>query len=470
MKNWKLLLLAAVISAGAACSDEEKDAPPPVVLEKPVITLGEIGETTAVFTWNGVDHASGYEYRLYFGELIAAQEQCGADVTSAAVERLQSGTTYEIRLCALGEGRYSSSEFATATFKTADPKPTHVVFKDPVLSRLVKAVEPAVDADGDGKISFAEAEAVTEFDFGFDDESSVVEEDVVTDLSGIEYFTRLKRLGFKFHRISDAVPVEGLKELEYLNLGENPVANLDLTNLGKLTDLRLYGTNISALDLEKIPLLVELYLQRTAVTALDLSPLKALENAYLSKSQLRELKAVGMENLMRLDAVENRLSKIEIHDCASLGQLHLNGNLLTKIEGMVNLPKLMIVNLYGNRLASLDVTGLPMLLQLFVFDNALPALDLSQNPRLMQLFVSNNPLRTLDLSANESVEVVEAESMTELEEINLKNGGYFDKWNAEYSIVYGNTALKKIITDPGDEYDFVKKLFESRPEVSVVTE
>lgn len=68
------------------------------------------------------------------------------------------------------------------------------------------------------------------------------------------------------------------------------------------------------------------------------------------------------------------------------------------------------------------------------------------------------------------VESIEAENMSQLEELNLKNGGYFDKWNAEYSIVVGNAALRKVITDPGDEFTFVQELFSDRPEVSVVTE
>lgn len=470
MKKWNLLLLAFLAIFAGACTDDEKKTADPVALEKPVLTLGEVGETSIAFTWNAVDHASGYEYRLSANGAVVAEKTTEAGITSATVEGLQGATDYEIRLRALGEGDYLTSEYAVANFTTTAPAPTHVVFADAVLERLVKAVEPAIDGDGDGRISFAEAEAVTELDFGFEDETSVVEADVVTSLSGIESFTSLKRLGFKYHRIADASPVEELKELEYLNLGENPIARLDLTNLGKLTDLRLYGTDITELDLEKSPLLVELYLQRSSVTTLDLSPLRALENAYLSKGKLETLKAVGMENLTRLDAVENRLTQLEVSDCPKLGQLHLNGNLLEGITGLKNMPGLYLLNLYGNKLQSLDVTGLPLLMQFFVYDNALPNLDLSQNLRLMKIFVSNNPLRTLDLSANEMVESIEAENMSQLEELNLKNGGYFDKWNAEYSIVVGNAALRKVITDPGDEFTFVQELFSDRPEVSVVTE
>lgn len=470
MKKWKFLLLAAGAFAIVACSDEKTPEADPVAVDKPVIVLGEVGQTAVAFTWEAVEHATGYETRILSGGSVVAEKQLGAAETSASFGELQSATAYEIRLRALAERNYLSSEFATATFTTLAAEATHVVFADAVLERLVMGVTPAVDADMDGKISFEEAAAVTELDFGFDDETSVVEADVVTSLSGIEYFTGLKRLGFKYHRIADAAPVEGLRELEYLNLGENPVAKLDLTNLGKLTDLRLYGTQIGQLDLEKTPRLVELYLQRTAVTSLDLSPLKLLENAYLSKAQLKELRAVGLKELLRLDAVENQLVKVEISECPQLGQLHLNSNQLEGITGLKTMTGLYLLNLYGNQLKSLDLSGMPILLRLFVYDNSLPALDLTRNTRLMHLYVSNNPIRKLDLSANESVEVIEAENMSQLEELNLKNGGYFDKWNAEYAFVTGNTALRKVITDPGDEFEFVKNLFAGRPEVSVVTQ
>lgn len=470
MKKWKFLLLAAGAFAIGACSDEKASETDPVAVDKPVIVLGEVGPTTVAFTWDAVEHATGYEARILSGSSVVAQKQYGATETSASFAELQSATAYEIRLRALAEGNFLPSEFATATFTTLEPEATHVIFADPVLERLVMGVTPAVDADEDGKISFAEAAAVTELDFGFDDETSVVEADVVTSLSGIESFTGLKRLGFKFHRITDAAPVEGLQELEYLNLGENPITKLNLANLGKLTDLRLYGTKIEQLDLEKTPLLVELYLQRTAVTSLDLSPLGVLENAYLSKAQLEELRAVGMKELVRLDAVENKLARVEISECPKLGQLHLNTNQLQGITGLENMTGLYLLNLYGNQLTSLDVSGLPVLMRLYVYDNSLPALDLKQNTRLQQLFVSNNPMQTLDLSANEEVEVIEAENMSQLKELNLKNGGYFDAWNAEYAIVTGNTALRKVITDPGDEFEFVKKLFAASPDVSVVTE
>lgn len=53
--------------------------------------------------------------------------------------------------------------------------------------------------------------------------------------------------------------------------------------------------------------------------------------------------------------------------------------------------------------------------------------------------------------------------------LNIKNE-FYDEWESECLIVDGNTALEKVITDPGAEFEHVKKLFANNPKVQVVTE
>lgn len=126
MKKWNLLLLAFLAIFAGACTDDEKKTADPVALEKPVLTLGEVGETSIAFTWNAVDHASGYEYRLSANGAVVAEKTTEAGITSATVEGLQGATDYEIRLRALGGGDYLTSEYAVANFTTTAPAPTHV--------------------------------------------------------------------------------------------------------------------------------------------------------------------------------------------------------------------------------------------------------------------------------------------------------------------------------------------------------
>lgn len=479
MGKSRILFSAIALLGFVACSDSDPviPAPPeppvvePVALARPQVKVDETTENTVSFSWTLVEHAASYEYIIRKGTVDVAHKTAAADATGSQAGELEAATSYELSLRAVAaenQEEFTDSEWSTVAFSTAEaPQPTHVIFADKVLESYILKMEPAVDADGDGIVSFEEAAAVTAIDLAFEAPEDATPENTVSDLSGLEHFTSLAELNLKYHRVTDASPIEGLSSLTFLNLGENPLASLDLANLSSLTDLRLYGTKIAELDLTATPLLKALYLQRTSVTKLDLSVLPDLEEAYINDATLTELKAVHLDKLTRLDAVKNRIGKAEIADCALLSQLHLNGNRLT---GMTfrNLPKLMILNLYDNALTSLDVKELPFLLQLFVFDNQLTELDLSGNAAIRQVYATNNPIREMDFSANENLEIVELQDMSELEVINLKNDAY-DEY-AEYYIVEGNMALKKVVVDPGAEFDHVSRLFKDNPAVSVVTQ
>ena len=381
------------------------------------------------------------------------------------VTGLSTASTYTVSVKALGTGSFTDSEYATITVTTLD---NTIHFADKVLERrLLEMTEPKIDADGDGKITFEEAAAVKELQLGFDvkPESTV---DCVTDITGLEYFTSLETLSLKFNKVSDIKPIEGISTLKVLILGENPISSINLDKLGELTDLRLYGTNISDIDLTKTPKLESLYLQRTNVSKVDLTPLQSLDQALLNKcSSLTELKASNLPSLTRIDAVECNLKSFEISDCPSLRELHLNSNKLTSIK-MTNLAMLMRLNVYDNQITSIDVSNLPLLMWLFVYDNQLTSIDLSANVPLIEFRASNNPLTEVNLSTNKNLVSLELESMSKMKTLNIKND-FYDEYS-EYLIIDGNTALEKVITDPGKEFEHVKKLFANNPKVQVVTE
>lgn len=386
----------------------------------------------------------------------------------ASVDVPKGSEIYILKVRALGYGRLyrlgvEQEHRADARAKTLEHRVRGC------CTRKISSVDaaPRSISDGDGEISFEEAAAVTEIDAGYEYAEDATADNTFSNLSGLEYFTSLERLNLKYHRVSDATPIEGLASLTSLNLGENQITKLDLSKLANLTDLRLYGTGVSTLDLSKTPLLKSLYLQRTALTEIDLSPLTDLEEAYINEAKLTKLRAVGLKGLTRLDAVKNALTTVEIGNCDELSQLHLDNNRLTAIE-LKGLPKLMILNLYANSLTALDTSNLPFLMQLSVFENQIASVDFSANPALRNVYLTQNPLTKIDLSANENIMLLEAVNMSNLEEINLKNG-YCDDW-AEYYIVEGNPALKKVIVDPGYEFELVTTLFKNRPDVSIVTE
>lgn len=459
MKTKLFLALAAFAAITiSGCSKSE-------TLQTPEIKVTNLSTTSFSFTWTAIPDATGYTYEVKAANQSTVTDGNREKPENVEVTGLSTASTYTVSVKALGTGSFTDSEYATITVTTLD---NTIQFADKVLERrLLEMTEPKIDADGDGKITFEEAAAVKELQLGFDlkPESTV---DCVTDITGLEYFTSLETLSLKYNNVSDIKPIEGISTLKVLILGENPISSINLDKLGELTDLRLYGTNISDIDLTKTPKLESLYLQRTNVSKVDLTPLQSLDQALLNKcSSLTEIKASNLPSITRIDAVECNLKSFEISDCPSLRELHLNSNKLTSIK-MTNLAMLMRLNVYDNQITSIDVSNLPLLMWLFVYDNQLTSIDLSANVPLREFRASNNPLTEVNLSTNENIVSLELESMSKMKTLNIKNG-FYDEWN-EYLIVDGNTALEKVITDPGAEFELVKKLFANNPKVQVVTE
>lgn len=459
MKTKLFLALAAFAAITiSGCSKSE-------TLQTPEIKVTNLSTTSFSFTWTAIPDATGYTYEVKAANQSKVTDGNKEKPENVEVTGLSTASTYTVSVKALGTGSFTDSEYATITVTTLD---NTIHFADKVLERrLLAMTEPKIDADGDGKITFEEAAAVKELQLGFDlkPESTV---DCVTDITGLEYFTSLETLSLKFNSVSDIKPIEGISTLKVLILGENPISSINLDKLGELTDLRLYGTNISDIDLTKTPKLESLYLQRTNVSKVDLTPLQSLDQALLNKcSSLTEIKASNLPSITRIDAVECNLKSFEISDCPSLRELHLNSNKLTSIK-MTNLAMLMRLNVYDNQLTSIDVSNLPFLMWLFVYDNQLTSIDLSANVPLREFRASNNPLTEVNLSTNENLVSLELESMSKMKTLNIKND-FYDEYS-EYLIVDGNTALEKVITDPGKEFEHVKKLFANNPKVQVATE
>lgn len=459
MKTKLFLALAAFAAITiSGCSKSE-------TLQTPEIKVNNLSTTSFSFTWTAIPDATGYTYEVKASNQSKVTDGNREKPENVEVTGLSTASTYTVSVKALGTGSFTDSEYATITVTTLD---NTIHFADKVLERrLLAMTEPKIDADGDGNITFEEAAAVKELQLGFDlkPESTV---DCVTDITGLEYFTSLETLSLKFNSVSDIKPIEGISTLKVLILGENPISSINLDKLGELTDLRLYGTNISDIDLTKTPKLESLYLQRTNVSKVDLTPLQSLDQALLNKcSSLTEIKASNLPSITRIDAVECNLKSFEISDCPSLRELHLNSNKLTSIK-MTNLAMLMRLNVYDNQLTSIDVSNLPLLMWLFVFDNQLTSIDLSANVPLREFRASNNPITEVNLSTNENIVSLELENMSKMKTLNIKND-FYDEYS-EYLIVDGNTALEKVITDPGKEFEHVKKLFANNPKVQVVTE
>ena len=71
---------------------------------------------SVTFTWEAVDGASGYVYRIGEGE----EKTVGSDVTSVTESNLEAGVTYTFTMHATGEGNIEDSDAAMLSFSIVD--------------------------------------------------------------------------------------------------------------------------------------------------------------------------------------------------------------------------------------------------------------------------------------------------------------------------------------------------------------
>lgn len=206
-----------------------------------------------------------------------------------------------------------------STMNAIDPFDGIVKFDDPKFKSFCLA---KFNTNGDDNISYEEAAVVTEM---------YCQEEELTSLEGIQYFTALKKL--------------------YCD--KNKLTSLDLSKNTELEFLSCYGNNL---------------------TMLNVSGCRALESLECYQNQLNVLDVSQNKALKTLDCKYN-------NNNGGIDALDVSGN-----------PVLEVLNVSGNKnLTVLDVSKNVLLKKLDCAGNNLTTLDVSQNPALVRLWATSNP-------------------------------------------------------------------------------
>jgi len=131
----------------------------------------------------------------------------------------------------------------------------------------------------------------------------------------------------------------------------------------------------------------------------DVYPLQSFEISLRDCDLVGRLDLSGCEDLVFVDVYRNRISSVDVADTPSLRILGLQGNQIEHLDAR-GMPVCQGIDAGNNRLVGIDVSGNPELVELYVNDNELAALDTSCNPKLRYLRCQNNRLRELDVRAN----------------------------------------------------------------------
>ena len=131
----------------------------------------------------------------------------------------------------------------------------------------------------------------------------------------------------------------------------------------------------------------------------DVYPLQSFEIYLRGCDLVGHLDLSGCADVVFVDVYRNRISSVDVAGMPSLRILGLQGNDIAALDP-TELPACQGIDIGMNRLGSIDVSRNPELVELYVNDNRLTSLDTSHNAKLKYLRLQNNGIEQLDVTAN----------------------------------------------------------------------
>lgn len=181
---------------------------------------------------------------------------------------------------------------------------------------FIAYVELRCDKDGDGTLSQAELDGVTELYVAYAN---------IKDLTGIELFPNLDKLDCKNNNLT-RLDVSKNTKLTKLDCEFNQLTGLDLSKNTALTELNCQVNQLTSLDLSKNTALTKLDCALNPLTSLDVSNNTALTYLDCNYNQLTSLDLSQNTALTKLGCHDNQLTSLDLSKNTALDTLDCSGN------------------------------------------------------------------------------------------------------------------------------------------------
>lgn len=267
------------------------------------------------------------------------------------------------------------------------------------------------DTNDDGEIDVSEAEAVTFL--------HVAEQNIVS-LEGVEYFVNI----------------------EFLEISNNAISELDISALSVLDYFRCRHNQLVSLDLSQNHALTKLVAGHNQLTSLDLSNNPAMEVLECYFNSISQIDVTQCPQLIQLRGQDNQFSQIDLSQNTSLEILTLNDNQLDQID-LSNNSVLGFLFLSNNNLSELNLSNNPLIWRLQIGGNNLSTIDVTHLENLSWFLCPNNQIYALDMSQNGELNIFNC-SGNNLHYLNLKN---WNNANMEWMDATNNPSLFCMIVD-----------------------
>lgn len=217
----------------------------------------------------------------------------------------------------------------------------------------------------------------------------------IADVTGLQDFTSLDYLDLRENSIKN-IDVSKNTNLTYLSLYKNQLTSLDVSKLSKLDFLILGYNQVNYLDVTSNGLLRFLDCGWNPLSSLDLSKNTILESLYCNSANLTTVDVSNNPNLITLNCSTNKISNLNLTQNSKLRNLICNNNLLTELNIDINL-ELDFLQCSNNQLAVLGLSKNSKLTRIYCSQNNLTILDVSSCPLLTNFDCFNNKLASLNL-------------------------------------------------------------------------
>ena len=282
-----------------------------------------------------------------------------------------------------------------------------------------KIVLSKFDTDGDGKISAAEAEAVTELDFS---ECGLVD----GDLAGLEVFPVKKLLlnGNEFTTFD----IFAWPKIEWLNLNDNRLTSLSIGS--KTADLK-QDLHLEAAN-NQIATFTSPYYSKANVNYLDLS------NNKLSGSSLT---VYGWSNLKYVNFADNQLSSVYFGSLYALEEINISNNKFTS-AAYTSFTKLKKVDISHNNISSYSFGASQYdLEEVNLGYNKITSIDITNIAKAQ----ANFKLKKIDVTGNEGFNLVIVGGGNNMPEgLEIIGGGDYNVLNAATPSGYNYNSTNNI--------------------------
>lgn len=219
-------------------------------------------------------------------------------------------------------------------------------------------------------------------------------------------------------KVTNLSGLDKLTGLTQLNLSNNLISSINVSNNTSLTNLDVEGNNISSIDVAHNTALQKLNVTSNQLTALNISANEALTVLTAAQNSLSE-QGISFSNnaaLVYLDISNNQFNSVDLASNTLLESLDVSYNKLSAIN-LANNTALSWLNVGNNNLTGLDVGQNVALEVLLAGDNKIATIDLSHNAKLKNITINNNELTALAVSNMSGLEVLHASNnkLTELD-------------------------------------------------------